>query len=132
MGTGDPFPGVKAPPGRDADHSTPSRAEVKNICRSYASSSPWIQYGRSNFFCVGQAGEPRWEHVSNLPIIFGEILSRAHGNFEQQNVILEFASLLTIIMIYIIIICCYCNDFLHGNREQKGLKVFYEISLGKQ
>jgi hypothetical protein len=30
MGTGDTFPWVKAPPGRDADHSPPSSAEVKN------------------------------------------------------------------------------------------------------
>jgi hypothetical protein len=30
MGTGGPFPGSKARPGRDADHSPPSSAEVKN------------------------------------------------------------------------------------------------------
>jgi hypothetical protein len=30
MGTGGPFPGVKAQPGHDADHSTPSSAEVVN------------------------------------------------------------------------------------------------------
>jgi hypothetical protein len=30
MGTGGPFPGGKARPGRDTDHSPPSRAEVKN------------------------------------------------------------------------------------------------------
>jgi hypothetical protein len=30
MGTRDPFPGAKARPGRDADHSTPSSAEVEN------------------------------------------------------------------------------------------------------
>jgi hypothetical protein len=30
MGIGDPFPGVKAWPGRDADHSPPSSAEVEN------------------------------------------------------------------------------------------------------
>jgi hypothetical protein len=30
MGSGDPFPGGKARPGRDADHSPPSSAEVKN------------------------------------------------------------------------------------------------------
>jgi hypothetical protein len=30
MGTGDPFPGGKAWPGRDADHSPPSSAEVVN------------------------------------------------------------------------------------------------------
>jgi hypothetical protein len=30
MGTGGPFPGVKARPGRDADYSPPSSAEVEN------------------------------------------------------------------------------------------------------
>jgi hypothetical protein len=30
MGTGGPFPGGKARPGRDVDHSPPSRAEVVN------------------------------------------------------------------------------------------------------
>jgi hypothetical protein len=30
MGTGGPFPGAKARPERDADHSPPSRAEVVN------------------------------------------------------------------------------------------------------
>jgi hypothetical protein len=30
MGTGEPFPGDKARPGRDADHSPPSSAEVVN------------------------------------------------------------------------------------------------------
>jgi hypothetical protein len=30
MGTGGPFPRAKARPGRDADHSPPSSAEVKN------------------------------------------------------------------------------------------------------
>jgi hypothetical protein len=30
MGTGGPFPGAKARPGRDADHSPPSSVEVEN------------------------------------------------------------------------------------------------------
>jgi hypothetical protein len=30
MGTGGPFAGAKARPGRDADHSPPSSAEVEN------------------------------------------------------------------------------------------------------
>jgi hypothetical protein len=29
MGTGGPFPGAKARPGRDADHSPPSSAKIK-------------------------------------------------------------------------------------------------------
>jgi hypothetical protein len=31
MGTGGPFPGGKARPGRDADHSPPSSTEVVNV-----------------------------------------------------------------------------------------------------
>jgi hypothetical protein len=30
MGTGGPFPGAKAQPGRDPDHSPPSSAKVEN------------------------------------------------------------------------------------------------------
>jgi hypothetical protein len=35
MGTGGPFPGAKARPGRDADHSPPSSAEVENEYELY-------------------------------------------------------------------------------------------------
>jgi hypothetical protein len=35
MGTGGPFPGGKARPGRDADHSPPSSAEVVNEWKLY-------------------------------------------------------------------------------------------------
>jgi hypothetical protein len=35
MGTGGPFPGAKARPGRDADHSPPSSAEVENVKELY-------------------------------------------------------------------------------------------------
>jgi hypothetical protein len=35
MGTGGPFPGGKVRPGRDADHSPPSSAEVKNEYELY-------------------------------------------------------------------------------------------------
>jgi hypothetical protein len=44
MGTGGPFPGGKARPGRDVDHSTPFSAEVKYE-RSYTSSSPMRLHG---------------------------------------------------------------------------------------
>jgi hypothetical protein len=37
MGTGGPFPGGKARPGRDADHSPPSSAEVENEYELYLS-----------------------------------------------------------------------------------------------
>jgi hypothetical protein len=39
MGTGGPFPGGKARPGRDADHSPPSSAEVKYEQELYLLSS---------------------------------------------------------------------------------------------
>jgi hypothetical protein len=35
MGTGGPFPGAKARPRRDADHSPPSSADVKNEYELY-------------------------------------------------------------------------------------------------
>jgi hypothetical protein len=35
MGTGGPFPGGKARPGRDADHSSPSSAEIINELKLY-------------------------------------------------------------------------------------------------
>jgi hypothetical protein len=39
MGTGGPFPGAIARPGRDADHSPPSSAEVVNEWELYFLSS---------------------------------------------------------------------------------------------
>jgi hypothetical protein len=40
VGTTDPFPGGKARPGRDTDHSPPSSAEVMNE-ELYVLSPPW-------------------------------------------------------------------------------------------
>jgi hypothetical protein len=48
MGTGGPFPGGKARPGRDADHSPPSSAEVKYQWELYLLSPhapPWCVAG---------------------------------------------------------------------------------------
>jgi hypothetical protein len=45
MGTGGPIPGGGAWPGRDADHSPPSSAEVKNESRSYTSFHPKRLHG---------------------------------------------------------------------------------------
>jgi hypothetical protein len=36
------------------------------------------------------AGEHFWKGVPKLSILSAEILSRAHGNFEQQKGVLEF------------------------------------------
>jgi hypothetical protein len=50
MGTGGPFPGAKARPGRDADHSPPSSAEIEN--------------GSELYFLSPQA--PSWRVVGQL------------------------------------------------------------------
>ena len=36
-----------------------------------------------------RAGEPFWERVLKLSTNFEEIISRSHGNFEEQNKVLE-------------------------------------------
>jgi hypothetical protein len=53
MGTAGPFPGGKARPGRDADYSPPSSAEVKNDREPYP---PWLLYCESEtaFFLLLQ------------------------------------------------------------------------------
>jgi hypothetical protein len=53
MGTGGPFPGGKARPGRDADHSPPSSAEVVNEYELYLLSPqapPWRVEGLLYFY----------------------------------------------------------------------------------
>jgi hypothetical protein len=53
MGTWGPFPGGKERPGRDADHSLPSSAEVKNVQELYLLSPqapPWRVAGRLYFY----------------------------------------------------------------------------------
>jgi hypothetical protein len=52
MGTGGPFPGGKVRPGRDADHSPPSSAEVKNEKELLFSPHvpPWRVAGSLYFF----------------------------------------------------------------------------------
>jgi hypothetical protein len=64
--------------------------------------------------------------VPKLSIIFGEILSRAHGNFEQQNGVLESCIVIInhyivihIIIIYIIIIIIIITVKLLRNCENK-------------
>jgi hypothetical protein len=53
MGTGVLSPGVKARPGRDADHSPPSSAEVENeyeLYLLYPKAPPWRVEGLLYFF----------------------------------------------------------------------------------
>jgi hypothetical protein len=53
MGAGCPFPGGKARPGRDADHSPPSSAEVEWVGAVLLShqAPPWRVAGLLCFFC---------------------------------------------------------------------------------
>jgi hypothetical protein len=55
MGTGGPFPGGKARPGRDADHSPPSSAEFENVQELYLLSPqapPWCVAGLLYFLLL--------------------------------------------------------------------------------
>jgi hypothetical protein len=54
MGTGGPFPGGKAPPGRDADHSPPSSAEVRNEYELYSSPPSAISACSGDCFALSQ------------------------------------------------------------------------------
>jgi hypothetical protein len=57
MGTRGPAPGVKARPGRDADHSPPSSAEVENHLELYLLSPQapaWRVAGLLNLFTVSR------------------------------------------------------------------------------
>jgi len=53
MGTGGPFPGGKARPGRDADHSPPSSAEVENeeLYLLSPQAPPWRVAGLLYLYC---------------------------------------------------------------------------------
>jgi hypothetical protein len=69
MGTGGPFPGGKARPRRDADHSPPSSAEVVNEYELYLLSPqapPW-RVERLLYFLLYVSFEGRdWEKQQNL------------------------------------------------------------------
>jgi len=52
--------------------------------------------GKPFEFLMGRAGELSWERVPQLSINFEEILSRDHGNFEEQSKVLEFSIILLI------------------------------------
>jgi hypothetical protein len=64
MGTGGPVPGAKARPGRDADHSPPSSAEVENDYELYLLSTQapsWRVVGLLKFFFLSfMDGEDTW------------------------------------------------------------------------
>jgi hypothetical protein len=62
MGTGGPFPGGKARPGRDADHSPPSSAEVVNeLYLLSPQAPPWRVEGLLYFtFTEGYTGHGKF------------------------------------------------------------------------
>jgi hypothetical protein len=66
MGTGSPFPGGKARPGRDADHAPQSCAEVKNEQELYLL-SPHV---------------PPWRVAGSLYLYHGLFFISYHGCFE--------------------------------------------------
>jgi len=62
MGTGGPLPGAKARPGRDAHHSPPSSAEVKNEWELYFLSPQaplWCVVGQLYLFYIVDKVETR-------------------------------------------------------------------------
>ena len=57
-----------------------------------------------------RAGEPFWGRVPKLSINFEEILTRAHGNVDEQNEVLQSSKIINycvIIIITIVIINAY-------------------------
>ena len=69
---------------------------------------------RSQHYDLLQAGEPILDGVPKMSQNLKEILSRAHGNFEEQNTVLEpsiiitdYCAFIIIIIIIIIIINAY-------------------------
>jgi len=57
-----------------------------------------------------RAGERFLDRVPKLALNFKEILSRAHGNFEEQNTVLVPSIIITDYFIIIIIIKAYCDS----------------------
>jgi hypothetical protein len=73
MGTGGPFPGGKARPGRDADHSPPSSAEVVNEYELYILSPqapPWRVEGLIYIFTYFTLIMKRIHVISTIQIAY--------------------------------------------------------------
>jgi hypothetical protein len=86
MGTGGPFPGGKARPGRDADHSPTPSAEVVNEKELYLLSlqaPPWRVVGLLYFFFFGllHSGFP-------TKILYAFLISPMHPTLTGHIVIL--------------------------------------------
>jgi hypothetical protein len=88
MGAGDPFPGGKTRPGRDADHSPPSSADVKNEKELYLLSSqapPWRVVGLLYFlltiwffFCIPPSLSAVRERERERERQWGRLLAGVH------------------------------------------------------
>jgi hypothetical protein len=82
MGTGGSFPGGKAWPGRDADHSPPSRAKVKNEKELYLLSPhvpPWRVAGQL-YFCF-------FKLYSSISLCHFEFLNCFNVHFKRSFVL---------------------------------------------
>ena len=74
-----------------------------SLCRAYFLSG--FEPGSS--VTISIAGEPLWGRMPKLSINYEDILSRAHGNSEDQNKVLESS---TLIISYFIII--YAHNYI--------------------
>jgi hypothetical protein len=71
MGTGGSFPGGKARPGRDADHSTPSSVEVKKEQKLYLLSPR----------------TPPWRVIGPLYLFYLKFLNQVTSQYRAQNTV---------------------------------------------
>jgi len=92
MGTGGPFPGGKARPGRDADHSPPSSAEVVNESEVYLlcpQAPPLLVEGLLYFFFLQKC----WRWISDMILIsvyFIELVYNIATCSRQKKYFLQF------------------------------------------
>jgi hypothetical protein len=84
MGTGGPFSGGKMRPGRDAEHSPPSSAEVKNEEELYLSpqAPPWCAAGSPKKLCF----RSRNLDVGNLKYLYIFICDTGRSIFEILHI----------------------------------------------
>jgi hypothetical protein len=88
MGTGASFPGGKARPGRDADHSPPSSAEVKKEQELYLLSPKCASMGRNGTTLPFYVTLHKEETVACFKIAFQNLFGRAkehQGKYRQNS-----------------------------------------------
>jgi hypothetical protein len=74
------FPGGKAWPGRDTDHSSPSSAK-SSMNRSYTSSLPWRQHGGSGIGLLYST------HMTLSSVFVCEISGSRGGEYEDDRLL---------------------------------------------